>query len=365
MARAGQVIDNPITGERITFLKTSADTEGELLSVEVELPPRAKGVPLHYHLEQTERFEVLDGTLDVHAGAQDRLLRPGEVVEVPPRVLHRFGNDSDQPTRFRSEIRPPRRIETMLEATHGLARDGKTNRNSVPKNPFQLGLLVELSESYLPGPPIPIQQVIFGSLARLARLLGYSDEFPEYAGVSVAAPARAYLLVPGEGTGTLGPPDPEPSEAVAEPLASGPDKVLPLVSALWLLNSTIGARVAVKEGLPGEWVAGLYAGRDASAEFFKGGGTALSPGLPMMVAQALFAVLSTHGGWAGKTGAAGLTLLGAGGTVGVLAETITYRVFSPRTFDPAKAPIVSSAVVLSSLMTILGARRLLALRGRS
>ncbi len=119
---------------------------------------------------------------------------------------------------------------------------------------------------------------------------------------------------------------------------------------------------SVKEGLPGEWVAGLYVGRDASAEFFKGGGTALSPGLPMMAAQVLFTVLSARGGTTGKIGAAGLVLLGSGGTIGVLAETITYRVLSPRTFDPAKAPIVSVAIVLSVLMTVLGASRLRALK---
>ncbi len=135
-----------------------------------------------------------------------------------------------------------------------------------------------------------------------------------------------------------------------------------IVSVLWLLNSALGARVALNEGLAAEWVAGLYVGRDASAGFFKGGGTALSPGLPMMVAQALLAVLSTRGGWAGKIGAAGLTLLGAGSTVGILAETITYRVLSPRTFDSAKVPIVSAAIILSALMTILGASRLRALR---
>jgi hypothetical protein len=133
---------------------------------------------------------------------------------------------------------------------------------------------------------------------------------------------------------------------------------LSIVSVLWLLNSAIGARVAIREDLPAEWVAGLYVGRDTSAEFFKGGGTALSPGLPMMAAQALFTVLSTPGGRAGKAGAAGLTVLGAGGTVGVLAETITYRVLSPRTFDSAKVPIVSAAIILSALMTVLGASRL-------
>ncbi len=137
---------------------------------------------------------------------------------------------------------------------------------------------------------------------------------------------------------------------------------LSLVSALWLLNSAIGARVAVKEGLSAEWVAGVYVGQDASAEFFKGMGTALSPGLPMMVTEALLAVLSTRGGRAGTAGAAGLTVLGLGSTVGMLAETITYRALSPKTFDPAKAAIVSAAVVLSPLMTILGGRRLRALR---
>jgi hypothetical protein len=135
-----------------------------------------------------------------------------------------------------------------------------------------------------------------------------------------------------------------------------------IVSVLWLLNSAVDARVAIRGDLPAEWVAGLYVGRDASAEFFKGGGTALSPGLPMMGAQALFLVLSTRGGRSGKAGTAGLTLLGAGGTIGVLAETITYRVLSPRTFDPAKVPIVSAGIVLSALMTILGGRRLRALR---
>ena len=56
--------------------------------------------------------------------------------------------------------------------------------------------------------------------------------------------------------------------------------------------------------------------------------------------------------------------MGAGATAGALGEKITYAVLSPRPFDPAKASIVSAGIALSSLMTILGARRLLALGGR-
>jgi hypothetical protein len=54
----------------------------------------------------------------------------------------------------------------------------------------------------------------------------------------------------------------------------------------------------------------------------------------MMITQALLAVLSTRGGMAGTAGAARLTVLSVGGTVGMLAETVTYRVLSPKTLLP-------------------------------
>jgi hypothetical protein len=154
--------------------------------------------------------------------------------------------------------------------------------------------------------------------------------------------------------------EPGSTEPMGEPL--GPDKLLSLVCVLWLLNSAIGAVVALREKLPAEWIMGLYVGRDASAGFFKGGGTALSPGLIMMAMQALCTRLSTRSGRAGMPGSAGLTLLGAGGTIGVLGETITYRVLSPKTFDHPKAAIVLAAIVLAPLMTILSWRRLRVLR---
>jgi hypothetical protein len=136
---------------------------------------------------------------------------------------------------------------------------------------------------------------------------------------------------------------------------------LSMVSVLWLLNAAIGARVAIREDLPQEF-AGMTRWHDPSANFFKDGGTALSPGLPMMAVQALFLVLSARSGRTGKVGTAGLVALGAGSTLGHLGEPITYRVLSPRTFDAAKAPIVSAGIALSALMTVLGARRLRALR---
>jgi hypothetical protein len=138
--------------------------------------------------------------------------------------------------------------------------------------------------------------------------------------------------------------------------------MLSWVGTLWLLNAATGAAVAIREDLPGELIADIFTGRNASAEFFKGPGTALSPGLAHIAAQVVFAVLSTRGGRAGR--AAGLVVVGAAATAGALGEKITYRVLSPEAFDPAKAVIVSAGIILSTLMTALGARRLLVLRRR-
>ena len=58
MAYAGQVLKNPISGERIVFRKTAADTAGELLAFELFLSPDGHVPGAHVHLEQEERFEV-------------------------------------------------------------------------------------------------------------------------------------------------------------------------------------------------------------------------------------------------------------------------------------------------------------------
>ena len=82
-----RVIENPLAGDRVTFLKRSRETGGKYVYVKVELAPKG-GVGLQYHTAITERFEALDGVLGVHCGGEDLLLVPGQTAEVPPRTLH-------------------------------------------------------------------------------------------------------------------------------------------------------------------------------------------------------------------------------------------------------------------------------------
>ena len=43
MIQAGQTIEHPVTGERMTFLRTSQETGGEYVLVELELAPGGGG----------------------------------------------------------------------------------------------------------------------------------------------------------------------------------------------------------------------------------------------------------------------------------------------------------------------------------
>lgn len=85
MARRGDVIENPITGEKVTFLETSEDTNGELLRFEYVLPPRFS-IPEHVHPRQEERYEVLSGTLRGRVGGRGQDFGEGEWVIGPPNV---------------------------------------------------------------------------------------------------------------------------------------------------------------------------------------------------------------------------------------------------------------------------------------
>ena len=56
MFHAGDQIDNPITGERLVFHETSAETNGERVVFETIVQPGGFVAAAHVHPFQTERF---------------------------------------------------------------------------------------------------------------------------------------------------------------------------------------------------------------------------------------------------------------------------------------------------------------------
>ena len=89
--------------------------------------------------------------------------------------------------RFVSELRPPLVFETILETYFGLARDGKTTKQGIPKNPLQIAVLADETRGmfYSSRVPVAVQEgflALFAVLASVGRLLGYRARYPEYSG---------------------------------------------------------------------------------------------------------------------------------------------------------------------------------------
>jgi len=144
-------IYNPIQKDYVTFLKTSDETKGIYTLVEVELAPKG-GVGVHYHKTYAEKFDCVEGELQVQLGRVVHKLTAGETATAHPNVNHRFFNASEKVCKFRVELRPASRgFERSLQIGYGLARDGETKANGFPKDKYALAWLFDISESNLPG----------------------------------------------------------------------------------------------------------------------------------------------------------------------------------------------------------------------
>jgi mannose-6-phosphate isomerase-like protein (cupin superfamily) len=181
VARAGDVLENPSAGERLVFLRTAAETGGEVLEYELEFVPRGFAVRDHLHPLQEERHEVLEGSLGIVAAGQERILGPGDVEVVPVATQHRIFATGDTPIRVRFASRPALESEVLLETLFGLARDGKVGKRGDP-SALQLAVIFdEFAELGRPVKPRPrVQRALFAPLAALGRARGYRARYPEY-----------------------------------------------------------------------------------------------------------------------------------------------------------------------------------------
>jgi len=178
MIRTGDTIHNPVTGERITFLATSADTDGEAVVIEVVVQPDGFVAAAHVHPSQSERFAVVDGTLGIKVRGDKLTLQRGGVFIVKPGTPHRFWNAGEDEVRFVCEVRPALQFESLLETMFTLAADGKTNRKGMP-NPLRLAVIAQahFDTVQLPYPSPWLQKAGLALGAPLGRGLGYRPTY--------------------------------------------------------------------------------------------------------------------------------------------------------------------------------------------
>jgi mannose-6-phosphate isomerase-like protein (cupin superfamily) len=183
MIHAGDVIENPVTGERIVFHKSSRETNGEAVVFETFVQPDGFVAAAHVHPKQEERFEVVSGRLGLKMGGDEIVAGPGEGVTISAGTPHRFWNAGEDEVRFRCEVRPALQFEQLLETMFALAADGKTNKKGMP-SPLRLAVIARAHFDVvrLPFPPALVQRVGLALGAPLGRLFGYGPTYVPTAG---------------------------------------------------------------------------------------------------------------------------------------------------------------------------------------
>jgi mannose-6-phosphate isomerase-like protein (cupin superfamily) len=190
----GQTIENPVTGERMTFIETSKSTGGRYVRIELRADLGGAVAAAHVHPRQRERFEVVSGRLGAEVGGREVEAGPGEVLEVAPGTPHTWWNAGDDELVFRCEVRPALRFESLIETMFSLAADGKTNKKGMP-NPFRLAVIANAHFDTVRLPVIPawLQKVALVAGAPIGKAMGfeptYTPESPKRTGRLVARPA--------------------------------------------------------------------------------------------------------------------------------------------------------------------------------
>ena len=146
-----RIHNNPILGNRIEFKELCEETNGTRTVAEITLDAFGS-VPLHYHNEFSEYYEVLEGELKMQIGKEIKTLRRGEYVLIPIKMVHRYFNDADRPVKFKVVIQPGNiGYQLLVSVLNGLARDGRVKKNGLPGNWLIRGYLSVASGSNVPG----------------------------------------------------------------------------------------------------------------------------------------------------------------------------------------------------------------------
>jgi quercetin dioxygenase-like cupin family protein len=173
MAHAGDVIENPVTGQRLIFLSTSADSDGELFAAEGIFAPGGFAGVAHVHPHQDERFVVLAGVAAFDIDGAHHVLGAGDTIDVPRGTKHTFANAGADEMRVRFEFRPAlTSTDRFYELYFAFAQRGRVNAKAMP------GLLdiatvwpVTSEHAVLATPPPLIQHALFRVLGPVARII--------------------------------------------------------------------------------------------------------------------------------------------------------------------------------------------------
>jgi mannose-6-phosphate isomerase-like protein (cupin superfamily) len=156
---------------------TIRESTPDLLEVEASYAPGGRAPPKHFHPGQDEHFEVSSGSVHVRTGDHERVLRPGEEIDIPRGVAHQVWNPDAEPAVVIWQTRPALRTEQWFRSIDGLHRSGRVGGSGMP-GPLAFGVLLsEYRDVFrLAFRPQPLARVALAALGALGRARGYRSE---------------------------------------------------------------------------------------------------------------------------------------------------------------------------------------------
>ncbi len=146
--------------QTLTVKRSSAD----VLEVEATWSGDGALPPAHFHPDQDEHFEVLDGQLRVLLDGEERLLGPGDTLDVPRGTVHAMTATHDG-ARAIWQTRPAMRTEQFFAAMDAAQHRGGSLLDFAPV------ARAHTAEVRFTKPPRWLQGPLFAVLAMTARLL--------------------------------------------------------------------------------------------------------------------------------------------------------------------------------------------------
>ena len=133
MIKQGETIINTRTGQVMVFLKTAAETNGELLEIDCISPPSVTREPEHIHPFQQNNFRILSGECTFRIDGKEQTAKARDRVSIAPNVKHYFWNPGTIDAHYVQEFRPALNIAEFFNTFFPLSRDGKLKRSGNPK----------------------------------------------------------------------------------------------------------------------------------------------------------------------------------------------------------------------------------------
>ena len=133
MAKSGDELEHPVTGERIVWRQSLGTRTASGSRSTCSPSPGGHPAAAHVHPNQEERFGVLAGTITLRVDGEEidarvRRVGRGAGQDGP----HTWWNDSHEDAHVLVQVSPALRTEMFFETFFGLAKDGKTNSKGLP-----------------------------------------------------------------------------------------------------------------------------------------------------------------------------------------------------------------------------------------